>query len=186
MFGNNKNEEASLYYLYMMADGNVSYSEEKLFDSICKDLNLDDESKKEIINKCKELSRESSDLFSVMVRERIDEEASNGWMGFGRRDASSLARIIWNLVNLGYADSKYSGEEKKIVKYLVDKWSISQEVIQEFVDTADTILALSKQKEWIATTYGKGNVRDKKEKEVDAQINEMLEDVKLTIKEITM
>ena len=183
MFGNNKNEEASLYYLYMMADGNVSHSEEKLFDSICKDLNLDDESKKEVINKCKEMSRGSSDIFSVMVREKVDEKASN--IGLFT-NYSGLARIIWNLVNLGYADSKYSGGEKKFVKYLVDKWSISPEVLQEFVDTADTILALSKQKEWIATTYVKGTVRDKKEREVDAQINEMLEYVKLTIKEITM
>lgn len=184
MFGSNNYKEATLYYLYMMADDDVSYSEEKLFDSICKDLNLEVESKKDVINKCKEITEKSTDIFSVMVSEKIDEEVGNGW--FGLRDASSLARIIWNLVNLGYADSRYSDEEKKIVKYLVDKWSVSAEVLQEFVDTADTILALSKQKEWIAATYGKDAIRDKKEKEVNAQINEMLEYVKLTIKEITM
>lgn len=184
MFGSNNYKEATLYYLYMMADGDVSYSEEKLFDSICKDLNLEAESKKDVINKCKEITERSTDIFNVMVGEKVDEEAGNGW--FGLRDASSLARIIWNLVNLGYADSIYSDKEKKIVKYLVDKWSVSAEVLQEFVDTADTILALSKQKEWIAATYGKGAIRDKKEKEVNAQINEILEDVKLTIEEITM
>ena len=28
--------QAKLYYLYMMADGEVSYSEEKIFDEICR------------------------------------------------------------------------------------------------------------------------------------------------------
>ena len=34
MFGSDCKGEAVLYYLYMMADGEVSYSEEKIFDEI--------------------------------------------------------------------------------------------------------------------------------------------------------
>lgn len=184
MFGGNRNEEATLYYLYMMADGDVSYSEEKIFDEICKELNIDTDEKNSVIEKCKSLATGKADVFSIMVREKIDEQAGQGW--FGLRDASSLARVIWNLVNLGYADSYFSDEEKKIVHYLVDKWSVSSEVYQELVDTADTMLALTKQKEWIASTFSKGSIRDKKEKEVDSEIKQFLEDVKLTIQELTM
>ena len=180
----NDHNEATLYYLYMMADGEVSYSEEKIFDEICKELNIDTDEKNLVIEKCKEVASEKTDVFDIMVREKIDEQAGKGW--FGLRDQSSLVRIIWNLVNLGYADSFYSDEEKKIVSYLVAKWSISSDVYQELVDTADTMLALSKQREWIASTFSKGSLRDKKEKEVDFEMKQLLDDVKLTIQELTM
>ena len=35
--GKRESVEALLYYLYMMADGEVTYSEEKIFDTICKE-----------------------------------------------------------------------------------------------------------------------------------------------------
>lgn len=184
MFGRNSKEEAMLYYLYMMADGDVSYNEEKLFDSICNELSLGNESKMDIIEKCKERGKESSDIFSIIIQDKVEEGAGNSWMGL--RNSSHLARVIWNLVNLGYADSFYSDEEKKIVKYLVDKWSVKTEILQEFIDIDDTILALTKQKEWILTTFNKGTERDKREKKVDSQIAQMFEDVKITISEITM
>ena len=60
-----------------------------------------------------------------------------------------LARIIWNLVNLGYADKNYSDNEREIVDFLIARWNINKEIYQEMVDTADTILGLIKQKEWI-------------------------------------
>lgn len=184
MFGNNRNEEATLYYLYMMADGEVSYSEEKIFDTICKELNIDNDAKTSVVEKCKGLADATSDVFSLLIGEKIDEQARRGWCGF--KDLSSLARIIWNLVNLGYADSFYSTEEKKITEYLVDKWSVNIEVYQEFVDTAETMLALTKQKEWIVSTFSHGNKRDEKEKKIDTEIEKLLADVKLSIEELTM
>ena len=177
--------EAILYYLYMMADGEVSFREEKIFDKICKELKIEIAEQEKLIEKCKEMISGKTDVLEIIVSEGIDKQAV--WRPFlGRRDASSLARITWNLVNLGYADLFYSDEEKKIVHYLVDKWSISSDVYQEFVDTADTMLALGKQKEWIISKFSKGSVRDKKEKEIDLKIKQLLDEVKLTIEEITM
>lgn len=46
MFGDKSSEEAVLYYLYMMADGNISYSEEKIFDELCEKLRLSAETRK--------------------------------------------------------------------------------------------------------------------------------------------
>lgn len=184
MFGSSHKEEAMLYYLYMMSDGEVSYSEEKLFDEICKELNLNEEEKKSAIEKCKEIAKDPNDALYTILSEKLDEQVGQGW--FGLKDKSTLARIIWNLVNLGYADARYSDEEKKIVNHLLGKWEIDKEVYQEMVDTADTMLALTKQKEWIVSTFSKGSERDEKEKRIDTEINTMLSDVKLTIAEMTM
>lgn len=53
-----------------------------------------------------------TDIFRVIVKEKIDDQAGGAF--YGLRTDSSLARIIWNLICLGYADSGYSQEEKKI------------------------------------------------------------------------
>lgn len=181
---NNKEMEATLYYLYMMADGGVSYSEDKIFCNLCKELEIQNTDRLEIVKNCKAFGKETNDIFSVIVRKKIDDEVGQSF--FGLQDKSALARIIWNLINLGYADTVYSDTEKKIVNYLVDKWSVDREVLQEFLDIADTMLASVKHKEWIRTTYSTGNDRDKKEKETDDEIKMLLEDVKLTIQELTI
>ena len=54
------------------------------------------------------------------------------------------------------------------------------------VDIADTMLALTKQKEWIVSTFDKGSLRDEKEKKIDSEIGKMLTDIRLTIDELTM
>ena len=59
-------------------------------------------------------------------------------------------------------------------------------IYQEFIDTADTMLALTKKKAWIASVFPQGSIRDKKEKEVDLTVKQLLDDVKLTIQELTM
>lgn len=184
MFGTGQKEEAMLYYLYMMSDGEASYSEKKIFNHICKELGLDEADKQSAILRCKEIAKDPEVASDAIMSEKLDEQVGQGW--FGLKDASTLARIIWNLVNLGYADTYYSEEEKKIVNHLLEKWKVNNEVYQEMVDTADTMLALTKQKEWVISTFPKGSERDKREKKIDSEINTMLSDIKLTIEELTM
>ena len=145
MFGKGQMNEAMLYYLYMMSDGEVSYSEEKRFNEICRDLNLNEDDKQAVVEKCEKVVKDSENVLDKLVNEKIDEQVGHDL--FGQKDASTLARIVWNLINLGHADTYYSDEEKKIVKHLLEKWEINPEVYQEMVDTADTMLALTKQKE---------------------------------------
>lgn len=197
MPGSNNNKEAMLYYLFMMADGEVSNNEKKIFNTICKELEIDNDVKKEVIKKSKELVDDTSDILSIIIDEKIDERL----VGYGGAvglellmavavatlsDVSNRIRMVWNLVNLGYSDSFFSDEEKKIVNYLVDKWSVNPEVYQELVDTADTILALEKQKEWIISTFPEGSTRNKRKRNVDKTIKQLLDDVKLTIEEAAM
>lgn len=71
MFGDKSSEEAVLYYLYMMADGNISYSEEKIFDELCEKLRLSAETRKEVIQKCKDIMSNMTDIFRVIVKEKL-------------------------------------------------------------------------------------------------------------------
>lgn len=217
-----KKEEAMLYYLYMMSDGEVSYSEEKLFNELCRDLGLNEEDKQSVITKVLELVEKHKATFNsintmmemsgkkvgenrynpnyvqnhcimevIMTDDFIEKIGTCFLPGIGLwyddiKNPSSLARVVWNLINLGYADTCYSDEEKTIVNYLVKKWNVNQEVYQEMIDTSDVMFALTKHKDWVISTFPKGTDRDKKEKKLDSDIEKMLNDIKITIEELTM
>lgn len=178
-------EEAALYYLYMMSDGEISYNEEKIFNEICKELELSEAEKQSVIANAKKLASDSKMAKKAIKNNDIDPD---GWFDTYRsmRGIPYMARIIWNLVNLGYADSYYSEDEKEIVQYLLDKWEINKELYIEMIDTSDTMLALIKQKEWILSTYDKGKDRDDKERKIDSEINSLLSDIKISIDELSM
>lgn len=91
-----------------------------------------------------------------------------------------------NLVNLGYADKDFSTNERKIVEYLINKWSIPKEIYIEFVDIAETILSLIQEREWTRKTFALGSERDKKEQNIEKDIKKLKKDVDLTIEELTM
>lgn len=184
LFEDEKNDKAMLYYLYMMSDGTVSYSEEKVFEDICNELKLEADDKNMVISKCNELAEDTQEIIDVIIREHIAENLSKKW--FLKGHESRLARIVWNLINLGYADGEYSENEKKIVRYLVTSWKIDTEVYCEMIDTAETMLDLTKQKEWTVNTFQKGSERDSREKKIDSAIKKLLSDIKITIDEITM
>lgn len=176
--------EILLYYLYMIADDNISYSEEKMFDQICNELNVSIDEKKAVINSCGELYNTKADIFDIIIQEKIYEKVRMNYDS--QIEISSLIRIIWNLINLGYADSFYSSQEKRIVKFLVTQWDIPLEVYYEFIDIAETIRALTNQKDWVVSTFPKGIIRDKKERKIDNEIQNLLNGVMLIIQEIVM
>ena len=182
LYGINRKKEAMLYYLYMMCDGEVSYSEEKVFNKICNDLKIEKKDVEEVITDCRVLAPDPESAFSVIVREKIEENVINQWFGISNK--SERARIIWNLLNLGYADTRFSENEKKIVSYIVRKWNIDDNVYQEMVDTSETMLALVKQKEWLLKTFFKDKERDEKEKIIDNEIDKMFTDITITIEEL--
>lgn len=174
-----REKEAKLYYLYLMSDGDISYSEELLFDTICADLQINDMEKTNVIKKCKSI-KNAQEIALDIIKSESKFDFSDPYV------AKECARIAWNLVNLGYADKFFSEEEKQIVNFLVKKWKVDDELLYEMVDTCDTILALTKQKEWVKSTYAFENERVEKERIIDAEIESMLEDFKLSIGEIDM
>ncbi len=176
------NPEAMLYCLYMMADGEISYSEEKIFDVLCKEMNVNEDEQKEIMEECRRLAPEKSYVLYQMHESNLLEQLEKGRSFFHWLSKRKKREIIWNLVNLGYADSVYLEDEKKIVDFLLQKWEISRAFYQNLLDIADTMLSLSKQKEWVVANFN-GHERDTKEKYLDEQIKKLFEDVQLTIEE---
>ncbi len=176
------NGEVKLYYLYMIADGYITEDERKMFDDICKDFSIGEELKNDLVEACEELIAQNDDIYELIISEKIDEEAKPDTYYLSER--SKLGSIIWNLVNLGYADKSYSESEKKIVNYLVEKWGLKKEVYYEMVDTADTMLSLVKQKEWVKKNLKKKG--ESKINEIEDNISRLHSDIKLTIEELGM
>lgn len=144
--------QAKLYYLYMMSDGVVSENEMKLFNKICEELYLSEDEKKNVIKECKKI-RDYEDMTCIDVLEKNVEEAYiygtlSIDLGSYIRDEDK-AKVLWNLVNLGYADSYYTVDEREVVDFLKEYWEISDDLYQEMIDVAETCLALEKHKKWI-------------------------------------
>ncbi|MCD8146429.1 MAG: hypothetical protein LUD84_03970 [Clostridiales bacterium] len=183
--------EAALYYLYMMADGRISYSEERMFGTLCNRLKLEESWKKEVIDFCKLVTSNNQDMLSIIkVESSMGEIRDTGgtqyhwWLPSG--NLPDHARMIWNLVNLGYADTDYSKPEQEIVHYLLDTWKIPKVLYQEMIATADTMAALTKQRGWVLDTYTEGPEQDEKLKRIDEAIDKLHRSIKISIQELAM
>ena len=180
-----KKEEAMLYYLYIMSDGNITTDEEKLFDEICNGLDLEESVKNQVIKECVDIYTNEDGVLNLIISKQLDEQLGTGLIG-SRRDDASLARITWNLISIGYADNCFSDQEKEIARYLVKKWGIRSDIYTEMIDAADTISALTKQKEWIRKTLPKNKDTISRLTKVNEDINRIYEDIKITINELAM
>ncbi len=177
-----KEKEAALYYLYMMSDGKVSKKEETLFKKLCKELEIDDNSKENIISLC-ENSDDKDDVLEIIKRENLEEDAIRFFF-LSNVDKKKLARLVWNLINLGYADENYSDDEKEIVAYIAEKNSLDKGIVREFTDIADTMLALTKQKKWADSAIENDDEKRMKKKEISREITKLSESIQVIIDEI--
>ena len=183
-----KEDEAKLYYLYMMADGKVSQEEKKIFQRICMEFEIKADDRHAIIKEYEDLMEYEDLVFEAIEKlggntaSYVSSTINRQWKAYV--DAKRGARMIWNLVNIGYADSVYSPAEKKIVNYLVEKLEVKPEVYKEFIDIADTMLALNKQRQWIQMAYTQENVIVKKENQIDQEMKLLADQVELTIQEL--
>ncbi len=184
IYGNDE-REAALYYLYMMADGRISYSEEQMFRTLCLELRIDERSRNEVIDYCLQIREHTLDMLFVIMGVVIPASDDNRFV-LPRGTFSDYARMIWNLVNLGYADADYSEAEKEIVRYLMDKWKVPKVLYQEMIATADTMAALTKQRGWVLDTYAEGLERDEKLKRIDEAIDKLHRNIKISIQELVM
>lgn len=176
--------EVMLYYLFMLADGDMSDEELDLFWKFCKQLEVTDDERIEAIDKCKEKLQKENNVLIILTELELDKMVMSG------NDDSAIkaeqGRIIWNLVSLGCADKNYSVKERRIVKSLSTKWDISSDVEREFKEIAETMLALMKQREWISNGNFTPEDKQNQEKQIDTYINELFDDVDITIRELTM
>lgn len=177
--------QLQIYYLYMLADGTVTEEESKRFSEICWSMNVDEFSKKEKISFCTNaIQNIGSDNSAKVIRE-IAKLLTNAMSNYSsiNSDKQTQAKIIWTLINLGYADIEYSEPEQKVVSFLSDYWEINAAVMSDMIDTAETILMLTKKKEWLKTTNKHYDEISAGISEIDKTIEQMFHNIQILISE---
>ena len=97
---------------------------------------------------------------------------------------SVKASVLWNLINLGYADTHFTIDERKVVDALREYWEMSKSLYQEMVDVAETILALEKYKTWVESTFTQDDAKSKKITQIKKDIKFVQDSIKTTISEL--
>lgn len=148
----NAKGQAKLYYLYMIADGEISENEKKIFKQICKELYLDADDKKNIIKECKEIANDEKLTCIEVLEKNVEESYIYGTLSLDFDKYvmdEDKAKILWNLINLSYSDSHYSVAEREVVDYIREYWEMPDSLYHEMVDVAETGLALEIHKKWV-------------------------------------
>lgn len=171
------------YYLFMLADGRCSAGENDKFDKICQTMKADDKDKQEVIDYCNKTISVFSDDNSAMVTAEI----SNLLSAYGSfLEKSDEAEVIWNLINLAYADGEYSEPEKRVVTFLKNCWKIDDATFSDFIDTAETMLALETEKQWFKKTGKNFDETVAKIHGIDDTISRLAQNVGLLISEVDL
>ena len=182
-----RKDQAKLYYLYMLSDGEASDNEKKLFTTICKELSIYADEKKSIIKECKNIPFDNIfDEIKGLAGEPVEEKNDIYKLAvalsmFGNAD--DYASILWNLINLGYADIKYTYEEREIVDFLRNHWKITEDLYQEMRDVAETCLALEEHKKWVESLED-SSYKDEKMKQIKKDIKSAQDGIKITLAEL--
>lgn len=175
--------EIALYYLYMIADGELSPEEMTIFKSICQKLGKMDKYQN-IITYCKGLGQTSS--FTKIVDENLDTEIEDYYDDEELSSSFSkghLIEIIWNLISLGFCDKEYSPSEEKIVKYLCKSWEIDDSIYLELIECAKTLGRINEYRNWAYKTFAGTNTLLELEDQIDKNIKSIEESITVCSKE---
>lgn len=167
-----------IYYLFTYSDGESTYEEITCFQSICKEMNISKEIQDEIINK---YSSNANITYECIVGKITQYLESNFWI---KNDKRKQASFIWNLINIGFADKDFSENERKILSFVIDYLGFNKTAFNDYIDTAETILMLTNEKEWIKTTNKTYDEINAKVTKIDELIKKLGDKVKTDISEI--
>lgn len=189
MFNSEKVRQLKIYLLFMEADGESSKTELKHLDDIVSTMNLSDTERTEFQAFLGRLSLEhlSGDSASAIseINKLLDDKQGSFFL-FNRdldSDKTLQTQTVWTLINLGYADGEYSDAEKAVVENLINRWEMDPILTAELNDTADTILALTREKEWVQNTAKPYKEINSIVQEIDQDIAAMFANIEITIAE---
>ncbi len=174
-------KQMKICFLFMCVDGEISTAETSYIDDIISKEDLSESDIEEFQDFCKEMKPKVPFSKPKKAIDKIDKVLEEYTPD--RIDETMKAQTIWTLINLGYADGEYCKAEKKVVKHLVKRWEIDPVLVTEFNDTAETILALTKHKEWLQTTCRPYKGIEKTIYEIDRNIKSMFGNIEISISE---
>lgn len=166
----------------MKVDGNIAPEEDERFKTILKELNATESEKDQIIKVLEtiNLSPYSDNSFEVCIK---ISEIVNNYYSILNKNKREQYFTVWTLINLGYADKEYTAPEKRVVDFLIEKWKIEPDITAEMFDTAETMLALTKEKEWVKKTNMSFDHISDVVKKIDEDIKRMFNNMATTIAE---
>lgn len=177
-------DQAKLYCLYMTSDGQISEQERELFTGVCKELGLNYSEKKQIIEECEAIPAEDKfDKIKELIYGPAHAQTIDVRSWFEPHNSVDHETILWNLINLGYADTKYTDQERKIVEFLKSYWNVRDDVYEEMIDVSETCLALEEYKNWVEDHEELDN-KEEKINQINKDINVSLKDIQTTLSEL--
>lgn len=178
LFQSDRLAQLKIYYLFTHADGDLSSYEKDQLDDIAKKLDLDELYLQEYQDFCKEIdsSKSITNVQKIVteIRKVLEEGLSK----------EAQAQTLWTLINLGYADRDFSQEERLIVKFLTNQWKVDSTLVDEFYDIANTLMALTSQKEWVMSLSKPYSEVDPIVKEIDRSMESVFSMVETTLSEV--
>lgn len=147
-----------MYYLFMLADGTCTKAEMQKFNALCKSLDITKEDRTAAIVYCEgnipdNSPHHTADIMNEL-KKLLEKQQQNCFTRTAMHDHPDdlhpiFLAILWNLIDLGYADTVLNQEEKDFIETLAKAWKISQDSLNELYDTAETIQALCRKISWI-------------------------------------
>lgn len=175
MYDSDKLLQLKLCHLITCVDGNCTLEQKQIVTKLRDSMRMDSTHLTEFAL----FRRTSVANGSILdnVRALLDKESSSAL----HHDKRAQAETLWYLIDLSYADGKYSSQERQIITYLVNRWGIDKLLVEEMAGAAEAILSLNKQKTWVKATRKPYTEIEAMIQEIDRNIASLYEDTKASV-----
>lgn len=151
-----------ILYLFMHSDGKLTSRELDKFEKICEELEISEKDRKELMEEMSVNYVISNHTQVITILSKIlDQQPEPSDSFFDLLLNQNLlakkefrTKLVWLLINLGYSDDQFSMEERAVVEFISKRWSIPNVFLYEMYDTAETVISLQHQNEWLDTLGG--------------------------------
>ena len=155
-----------VFYLMMLADGQLQPAEEERFDSIGLELDPNFISNKDrIIAECKS---EMESVFEPESYYDIISGAVDSILTSSIEDNAPISPklLIWNLFSVAYSDGNCDPSEKNLIRTIAKKLKVDKAICLEMESSLQTLIDIEKEITYIKTT-------DRPYRTIEAMVNEL-------------
>lgn len=181
-----------IYYLLIMADGTCTKNEVQKFNALCDSLDIQESERKAAIDYCE--GNVSEDFVRHIIdigneRKKLIEKINHNCFTRSAIENNPddlqplFLAILWNLIDLGYADGELKREEIDFIEALAIEWKIPADSRKELYETAETIQALCRKIAWVRQSDLTDAEKQKAEKKVNDQIISQYQSVRTLMME---
>lgn len=181
-----------IYYLFMMTDGACTKEEVQKFNALCDSMDIQESERKAAIDYCEEnisddFVRHTVDIGNEL-KKLIEKMNHNCFIRSAIENNPDdlqplFLAILWNLIDLGYADGELKREEIDFIETLAKEWKIAADSLKELYETAGTVQALCRKIAWVRQSGLTDVEKQEAERKVDGQIINQYQSVRTLMTE---